>query len=149
MIMSFTHPDQFVSFKLNKSGSVWMCSGGPDKSLVRISWASAFFCASLEVVRLAGARWEGWVMAPNWEAEEVNTLGCCFYWTFHPGAVITATLPLKIYDAAACTSCWKSQVILKQGAKENCSLHPLTSLFLSFCSRSLICFSPPAWPGMG
>lgn len=25
-------------------------SGGPDKSLVEISWASAFFCVSLEVV---------------------------------------------------------------------------------------------------
>lgn len=36
-------------------------------------------------------------MAPNREAEEVNTLGCCFYWTFHPGAVVRATRSPKIY----------------------------------------------------
>jgi len=37
-------------------------------------------------------------MMLNQEAEEVYPLGCCFYWTFHPGAVVTATPSLKIYD---------------------------------------------------
>lgn len=57
---------------------------------------------SLEV-RLTGTCWEGWVTISDWEVGEVNTLGCCFCWTFPPGAVVTASPSLKMYDGTACT----------------------------------------------
>ncbi len=99
-------------------------------------------CVSLEVVRLAGTCWEGWVMMPNQEAEEANTLGCCFYWTFHPGAVITTVPSPKIYDGTASSSYCKSQGLPNQEGHRNCSLHSLTSIYLPSPSLSLICFSP-------
>lgn len=101
---------------------------------------------SLEV-RLTGTCWEGWVTMPNWEAGEVNTLGCCFYWTFPPGSVVTASPSLKMYDGTACTFYWKKPSNWPKGAQT------LLFAFFNINFPFLLLFGPhlsqpPAWPGM-
>ena len=76
-------------------------------------------------------------MMRNSESEEVNTLGCCFYWTFRPGAVVTATPSPEIYFGLPSRPNCKSQAVLHRGATGNCSLHSFTLILHPSC----FCFS--------
>lgn len=103
-----------------------------------------FFVEGLEVVRLAGTCREGWLTMPNWEAEEVNTLGCCFYWTLHPGAVVTATSSPKIYDGTACDSYCKNQVAGNQLG--HTLLFAFFNIYFSFLLRFVSFVLPSSLP---